>query len=424
MANGTHPNIVKPGIAAAPIGSVLAFTFFNSLGTGAVQIGIFFLLQSAFAYGRRDNYTFGLVLYGAYVGGALAAGPLLRRLTELLPGLSTRAVLLASLVCQAAGSLTPQAVAWATGADAPPEWTIWIVAIGYGVFTGVMWPIVESYLSGGRKGHTLSAATGRFNVVWSGAVLVAVWLMAPLLETNPLGVITALGVVQLASAGLLARFGPEPGRHLPHEHEPHPGSWRHLLTVFRVLLPLAYVVSGTLAPLLPTTLESIGVREAWRPPVASAWLVTRVIVFFLFERWPGWHGRRWMPVVAGGCLVAGFAGTVIAPWLGGSGLLVLIAMLGLFGMGHAMIYLGALYYAMEVGRAEVDAGGTHEALIGLGYALGPAIGLGVLLVPGGGSEAAFESRLIAVVAVFALAAAGIVAHRLRTLPDRPGSSSE
>jgi hypothetical protein len=43
-----------------------------------------------------------------------------------------------------------------------------------------------------------------------------------------------------------------------------------------------------------------------------------------------------------------------------------------------VVYYAALYYAMSVGRAEVDAGGTHEALIGVGYTIGPLASLGGL----------------------------------------------
>jgi len=46
-----------------------------------------------------------------------------------------------------------------------------------------------------------------------------------------------------------------------------------------------------------------------------------------------------------------------------------------FGLGHAMIYYAALYYRMSVGHAQVESGGTHEALIGLGYSVGPAVAL-------------------------------------------------
>ena len=42
----------------------------------------------------------------------------------------------------------------------------------------------------------------------------------------------------------------------------------------------------------------------------------------------------------------------------------------LFGLGAGASYHAALAYGMVVGEAEVDAGGTFEALIGLGYAGG------------------------------------------------------
>ena len=48
---------------------------------------------------------------------------------------------------------------------------------------------------------------------------------------------------------------------------------------------------------------------------------------------------------------------------------------GAFGAGMGIVYYAALYYAMAVGRAEVDAGGTHEGLIGGGYTIGPLVGL-------------------------------------------------
>ena len=47
----------------------------------------------------------------------------------------------------------------------------------------------------------------------------------------------------------------------------------------------------------------------------------------------------------------------------------------MLGAGLGIVYYAALYYAMAVGRAEVDAGGTHEALIGAGYTVGPSAGL-------------------------------------------------
>lgn len=409
MANATAPNRQKddptPGRGGTPCGlvPVLVLTGLNSLGTGAVQTGVFFLLQIAYGYGTRENLLYGVCMYAAYVGGALSIGPMLRRRTGpdrvprrgIFAKMSTRRVLVSLVLAQAMLSLLPQIAAWATGARTPGVWTMWAVGIGFGVLSGMMWPIIESYLSGGRTGRSLSGATGKFNIVWSSSVVAAFWLMAPLLESRPILVITALAFVQAASAGCAVWLPREPARHLIARHEPHPASWHDLLRWFRVLLPLGYVLSGTLSPLLPSVIDRLGVERGWMTPVASAWVMSRVVVFVVFERWHAWHGRRWMPLVAGGCLLGGFAAAVLVP--PSAGLVVLIASLGVFGVGHAVAYVGALFYAMELGDAEVDAGGTHEALIGIGYGTGPVLGLGAIMLAGSAEGAAFDGWLIGLV---------------------------
>jgi hypothetical protein len=40
-----------------------------------------------------------------------------------------------------------------------------------------------------------------------------------------------------------------------------------------------------------------------------------------------------------------------------------------------LTYYAALYYSLAVGQAAVDAGGSFESLIGVGYAVGPLFGL-------------------------------------------------
>jgi hypothetical protein len=53
----------------------------------------------------------------------------------------------------------------------------------------------------------------------------------------------------------------------------------------------------------------------------------------------------------------------------------LVAGLVAIGIGHGLLYYSALYYAMRLERADIDAGGTHEALIGVGYVVGPGAAL-------------------------------------------------
>ena len=81
-----------------------------------------------------------------------------------------------------------------------------------------------------------------------------------------------------------------------------------------------------------------------------------------------------------------------------------------FGVGMGLTYYAALYYALAVGHAAVDAGGTFEALIGLGHCVGPLLGLcGHAL---GGDERARSATVALAAVVAALAgAAAIVPYR-------------
>src|SRR6185369_11357868 len=54
---------------------------------------------------------------------------------------------------------------------------------------------------------------------------------------------------------------------------------------------------------------------------------------------------------------------------------LLAAGLIIFGTGMGLTYYAALYYSLAVGQAAVEAGGTFEVLIGVGYLLGPLLGI-------------------------------------------------
>ena len=87
----------------------------------------------------------------------------------------------------------------------------------------------------------------------------------------------------------------------------------------------------------------------------------------------------------------------------------------LFGSGMGVTYYAAIYYALAVGRAEVEAGGTHEALIGGGYMVGPIIGLGLLQFS---SENGSDTLFPLAISVFALMAVGIMCFVIIWRKDR------
>lgn len=413
------------GPATTGEGAIFAATFINSLGTGVVTNGIFFLTTRAYAFDRTQNYLLGIVLGLTYIAGAMATGPCIARLRRR--GVTSRTLLL--VVCAALAALC--VIPWAARrAGIESAWPIWTLVVLYSPLTGVLWPVTEGYLSGGKSGGHLRAVMGRWNVVWSGAVVLSYWFMSPLIERHATETILSLGILHLASAVLVARaFATEPGEHPLESHEPHPPVYAHLLVTLRILLPVAYVVSSTLGPYLPGALTGLGVSASAQTLVASLWLVPRVATFLLLERWHGWHGRWWIVVVAIALLVGGFSLAVLAPLGGRLGLsnaaclAALMAGLVSFGTGMAAIYTGALYYAMEVGDTEIDSGGHHEALIGLGYAVGPLCGIIPSLAAARGliPADAFQPIVLGAVFLILLAATSIVLRRVHALA-RPVTS--
>jgi hypothetical protein len=415
----------------SPLSAVFLFTFLNSIGTGVVTNGIVFLTKQGYHFSDTKNYLLAVVLGATYVAGALLAQPGLYWLRRVWPGLSSRAVLMAMMVLMGLLCTLPQGAIWASGtagravggmvdhAAGATAWPVWVMIILYSPLTGVLWPMVESYVSGGRSGVNLRETVSRWNVVWSSALVAAYVGIAPLVKDHAAVAVLLLGAVHLVSIPVLRTMAPEPAEHREEEHDPHPPVFTKLLVTFRFLLPMSYVVSSTLGPYLPSAMQRLGVDPNWQTILAASWLGPRVVTFAVLERWQGWHGR-WFPAVAGPLLLlAGFAIAILSGSgaLGSSGVLSLASGLGMFGVGMAVIYSGALYYAMEVGKAQVQAGGKHEALIGAGYSAGPLIGLSASAAVDAGRLAAahFEPVVLGVVAAVAtgfagLAAIGVIRH--------------
>jgi MFS family permease len=347
---------------------VLLFTFLNSCGSAILNAGIFFIARNQYGFDDTQRFLLGL-LYGViYIPAAFYVGPLLRRLARR--GVGPRSLLIALMAGMGLICLLP-AIASALGVRG--SWPLWVLVAVYSPLSGALWANVESYLAGGRSGHTLRAATGKFNITWSTSIVVTLLLVSPAVEKHSLLVLGAMSIVHaLCIAVLLLGFRPSPGEHAHEDHSAAPEIYARLLAVCRLLLPMSFLLMSVVAPVLPTIVAGLGIAEAWGLTIAAVWPAARVTVFFLMERWHGWHGRWWPIAASGALLLACFAGIVLSPSLGLTALL--LALVG-FGIGMGVIYCAALYYAMEVSDSGVDAGGTHEAMIGLGYTLGPICGL-------------------------------------------------
>jgi len=409
-----------------PKPAVYGFTFINSLSAGLVTSGIFVLTAEGFGFSALQNFLLGVVLGVMYIIGALGAQRLTRFLRRLIPGLSSRGILVAIMI--ALGSLTAlPAVVCGFGKPAPGaggEWSVWVMITLYSPITGILWPMVESFLSGGRRGKELRATIGLWNVIWSAALVIGAWSISRFVGNAPGAALVGLGALQIASIAILLWFPREPGVHVHEEHGATPPIYADLLTTFRVFLPTSYVVSSALGPILPLACNAIGVPAEWQMVVTSAWLLPRCLGFLTLERWHGWHGKWSAPIVGGALFAGGFALAIFA-WsiakndpaqgLDWRALEILLAGLALFGLGMSVIYAGAIYCAMEVGAAEVEAGGMHEALIGVGYTGGPLLGV---LAIGAQSQGIIRANSVSTfiltgVLIVLLVASAIVVKRVR-----------
>jgi MFS family permease len=425
-STGSH-TVSRP----SPIWACLVFTFINSAATGVTFSGIPFINREVFHYGLAQSSALGVMLGVTYIFGAMYTGPFVRWAERRWPWCTHRTVLAAMMLAGAALNALPTIVWFSL----PPQlrethtqWALWVFVALYSVLCGGMWPIVESFMSGGR-GPSLPSVIGRFNVVWSTALVLSLCLVPGV----PLAVqwicsstgssmssidahVALFGVIALFHLGallVLQRFEPNPGS---HDHTAHatPPSYAPLLRLHRALMPISYLVCYALTPYLPTMFTALAIREEWQPIFGSMWLAARPLTFYTLDRWQGWHGTRFTAVAGSVCVLGGFAAcvgsTLLGPLLG-----VPVAAVGLlaFGAGMAMIYVAALYYAMEVGAAAVDEGGKHEALIGMGYTVGPLCGLGGAGLVQMGLAAQPSPPMLALVAVASLGGGAFMLWRSR-----------
>jgi len=338
----------------------LGLTAFASAGTSVIWNGLPFIAKQQYDFSEAKNLALYLFIGLVYISGALSAGKLTKAIERYC---SPRTLLAVLLLIQTIVCMTP--------IISVGQWTIWLAGGVLGVCSAWMWPIVESFLVAGRHGREMRRIIGWWNMVWMISVAGTMFAMAPLMEGNASMVIVGLGGMFGLATFVLILFPKSPAIHdIETSSRAVPQSYNKLLSGARVLLPMSYVINGTLAPLLPFVLTNLAIETFWQTPVVATWMIARVGMTAIMWRYEGWHGKwsiLWMALIA---MAVGFVCIFTA-----SGLPMLFAGLIIFGGGMGVTYYAGLYYAMAVGRARFDAGGTHEALIGTGYAVGPLAGL-------------------------------------------------
>jgi hypothetical protein len=351
----------------ASLAAVLSVTFLGSVSGGAFWTATYFVTAVHYGFSPEKNLVLAAIMGAVYAAVARAAGPVLRRFESV----SARTLLAGALAAWGAASLLPLAFPGS-------EPALWATALAGSVCSALVWPIVESYLGAGRRGPELRRTIGWFNVTWTLSTALPLLFMPLLSRVHVLWTLSSSAVMNALALPFVLSLARSPGSHDHGAADESVGpEYPWLLRSASWLLPLSYLMSSTLSPILPHRLDAVGgfsldAASGAVPAsvVGATWMVTRFLTLGFMSQALFWHGKWAALALAGGALAGGLALVL----LGSTGAAIVLG-LSLFGVGAGLTYCLALYYSLAVGKGAVDAGGGFEALIGLGYLAGPLLGL-------------------------------------------------
>jgi len=160
----------------------------------------------------------------------------------------------------------------------------------------------------------------------------------------------------------------------PVEMNPRPiARARGFLQMAWLANPFAYIAVNTLVAVMPGIAQRLGLSTTAAGFCCSVWCFARLAAFLGLWYWPGWHYKfRWM-LASFLALIVSFVVILTVPEL----VVMVLAQL-VFGIAIGLIYYSSLFYSMDVGETKGEHGGIHEAAIGLGNFVGPAVGAAAL----------------------------------------------
>jgi predicted MFS family arabinose efflux permease len=338
---------------------ILVFTFVEDFAGVMVTRGMTFFAHQALEFSSFMNLCLVLTFGAMMIAGAGLSHRLSQRIGEK------------RLIC---GVLVGQVAVCVVLAAFPIAVVVFAASAVIGILHGLKWPVVESYVSAGRSPRETARAVGMFNVAWAGSIPLAVMVTGPIIHAWKPGLFVLTAVIHLCSLWIIRSLPAAPA-HMASDHPDRPEARQiprmvSLLAASRFMLFSTCAAMYILAALMPHIFESLGFSVSTATSLAAPLDVARVVTFVILQRWSGWHDRGWPIVLVIVAMPVGFF--LIVP--GGSLTAVLVGEV-LFGAAFGVAYYASLYYAMVVQNAAVHAGGAHEQLIGLGFALGPLVGL-------------------------------------------------
>jgi len=396
----------KKRLPAAPTRDSRALFFViegvNAVATPYFFSYLFFLLRDHYGFGNLGNLATAALGGFVYAVAAWLGGRFAQRFgyfNSLKPGFGGMAICL---------GLAPLA------ASLP---TVLLAYAGCMAAVCFTWPALEALISEGVADEVLPKNIGIYNMVWSTGAALIYFVGGTLYET--LGHASIFWLPALVHGGVylwILRLGRQrfeakasaPAAVAAHPQNvaanTQPVSPETFLRMAWLAIPFSYVALTTVIAFIPSLAQKLGMSTTQAGLFCSIWMFVRMGTFVVLWQWTGWHYRfRWLLGAFVG-LIAGFCLLLLSTSLG-----VLVGGQILFGVAVGLIYYSSLFYSMDVGETKGEHGGLHEAMIGAGNFLGPAVGAASLFLAPGIPNAG----VYAVTALLACGLTGLVGLRVR-----------
>lgn len=374
----------------------------NAVATPYFTSYLFFLLRDRYEFGNLGNLATSALGGFVYAMAAWLGGRFAQRFgyyTSLKTGFGGMAICLA---------LAPLV------SSLPAVLLAYVGCMAAVCFT---WPALEALVSEGVAEDIIPKNVGIYNMVWSAGAATIYFVGGTLYET--LGHNSIFWLPALAHGGLclfilsrgrrrfdtksLATEAVTPKRQDAPVNTP-PASPEAFLHMAWLAIPFSYVAVTTVIAFIPSLAQRLGMSTTQAGLFCSIWMFVRMATFVVLWQWTGWHYRfRWLLGAFVG-LIAGFSLLLLS-----TNLAVLVGAQIVFGVAVGLIYYSSLFYSMDVGDTKGEHGGLHEAMIGAGNCLGPAVGaVSLCLAPGSPNAGVYT-----VTALLACGLAGLVGMRVR-----------
>lgn len=342
----------------------------NSFGTVFYFNYLYFLMRDEFGFDNKKNLALASILGLFYACAAWQTGKFAQR-HGYFSALKTGYIIMA--------------VALAAGWLLHLYWSVALaqIAVSIVVTLGMcfIWPTLEAFVSDGETAEGLPRVVGIYNIVWAGTAAFAYFIGGTLIHifrgyevvfVLPLVVVIAMLALtfwlqghadEMAREALEAKAAPQP------PHQPASPHAKTFLKMAWLANPFAYIAIQTLVAVIPGIAAKFNLSPMLAGFACTLFYIVRVGAFGALWHWTGWHYRfRWL-LAAFIVLILSFASVLMSP-----NLIVLMVAQIFLGAALGLIYYSSLFYSMDAGDTRGEHGGIHEAAIGLGNCVGPAVG--------------------------------------------------